>query len=201
MKRKHLLHITDPENLPGYTTAIPVNFWTDHLNDFDMFSKLLNGYKDIINLRRYDPQWNDHINSMPGDVVPKFFATDESKHWNVIDADANLSRRETTKRKRKTTTVDSESSKRSKVESESSSTPSPCSFTVPDGVKAVSLVEQLHRQGNLTTKVYDECKKVSSYLLLSQAKAITLWHIDFSGTSVLYILLKGCKVNANQIHI
>ena len=31
------------------------------------------------------------------------------------------------------------------------------------------------------------------YLLLTEANAITPWHVDFSGTSVFYIMLKGRK--------
>ena len=36
-------------------------------------------------------------------------------------------------------------------------------------------------------------KKESNFLLISQDGAVTMFHQDFSSTSVLYILLKGCK--------
>ena len=35
--------------------------------------------------------------------------------------------------------------------------------------------------------------KESNFLLISQDGAVTMFHQDFSSTSVLYILLKGCK--------
>ena len=35
--------------------------------------------------------------------------------------------------------------------------------------------------------------KESNFLLISQDAAVTMFHQDFSSTSVLYILLKGCK--------
>ena len=34
---------------------------------------------------------------------------------------------------------------------------------------------------------------VSKYMLMTEGGAITPWHVDFSGTSVFYILLKGEK--------
>ena len=36
-------------------------------------------------------------------------------------------------------------------------------------------------------------KKLEQYMLLSEEKAITPWHVDFSGTAVFYLLLKGTK--------
>ena len=34
---------------------------------------------------------------------------------------------------------------------------------------------------------------VSSYFLLSEGTSMTHWHVDFSGTSVFYSVLKGMK--------
>lgn len=65
-------------------------------------------------------------------------------------------------------------------------------FPIPDAIKAVSLNE-IHRK-NLTDDAYHRGDKISHYLLVSQEGAITLWHTDFSGTSVFYFLVKGCKM-------
>jgi hypothetical protein len=35
--------------------------------------------------------------------------------------------------------------------------------------------------------------KQENFLLMSQDGCLTMWHTDFSGTSVVYFLLKGCK--------
>ena len=37
-----------------------------------------------------------------------------------------------------------------------------------------------------------DVKKLEKYMLLSE-KAITPWHVDFSGTAVFYFLLRGSK--------
>lgn len=46
-------------------------------------------------------------------------------------------------------------------------------------------------QGLLATA--DPVTPVCSYLLLSQKTAQTHWHVDFSGTSVFYLLVEGAK--------
>lgn len=35
--------------------------------------------------------------------------------------------------------------------------------------------------------------KVSNYLLMTEAKALTFWHTDFSATSVFYNVVSGIK--------
>lgn len=76
-------------------------------------------------------------------------------------------------------------------------------FTMPDALKAVSLNE-IYKDA-LPESYYQMADKVAHYLLVSQPDAITLWHTDFSGTSVLYILMKGeyvyCKINASYPHL
>ena len=59
-------------------------------------------------------------------------------------------------------------------------------FSVSKAVKDVSL-GHIHKRKMEKTEVPT---KESSYLMLSQAGAITPFHQDFSGTSVLYFLVK-----------
>lgn len=65
-------------------------------------------------------------------------------------------------------------------------------FTLPDAIKEVSLNE-IYKDA-LRPLEYNTADKVAHYLLVSKAGAITLWHTDFSYTSVLYIVVKGTKV-------
>ena len=60
-------------------------------------------------------------------------------------------------------------------------------FSVPKAVKDVSL-GHIHKRKLEKTEVPT---KESSYLLLSQAGAITPFHQDFSGTSVMYFSVRG----------
>ena len=60
-------------------------------------------------------------------------------------------------------------------------------FSAPKAVKEVSL-GHMHKRKLEKTEVPT---KESSYLLLSQAGAIKPFHQDFSGTSVMYFLVKG----------
>ena len=60
-------------------------------------------------------------------------------------------------------------------------------FSVPKTVKDVSLGHMNKRNLEKT----EVPTKESSYLLFSQAGAISLFHQDFSGTSVMYFLVKG----------
>ena len=60
-------------------------------------------------------------------------------------------------------------------------------FRHPDFLEKVSLS---HRNNHLLEKE-DVIERENNYLLTSQDGAITLWHTDFSGTSVAYFLLKG----------
>ena len=65
-------------------------------------------------------------------------------------------------------------------------------FVKPDAIREVSWLEEY--RDLLTEDTYDAADKVGHYLLVSQPGALTLWHQDFSGTSVFYFLLKGCKI-------
>lgn len=65
-------------------------------------------------------------------------------------------------------------------------------FTMPDALKVVSLNE-IHKDA-LPVSAYNAGDKISNYLLVSQSGATTLFHTDFSGTSVFYFLVKGCKI-------
>ena len=65
-------------------------------------------------------------------------------------------------------------------------------FTMPKALKEVSLNEIYKKK--LHESTYTKGDKVANYLLVSQGGAVTLWHTDFSGTSVFYALVKGCKV-------
>ena len=60
-------------------------------------------------------------------------------------------------------------------------------FSVPKAVKDVSL-GQIHKRKLEKTEVPT---KESGYLLLSQAGAITPFHQDFAGSSVMFFLVKG----------
>ena len=60
-------------------------------------------------------------------------------------------------------------------------------ISVPKAVKDVSL-GHIHKRKLEKTEVP---KKESNYLLLSQAGAITTFHQDFSGASVIYFIVKG----------
>ena len=60
-------------------------------------------------------------------------------------------------------------------------------ISVPKAVKDVS-AGHIHKRKLKETEVPT---KESSYLLLSQAGAITPFHQDFSGISVMYFLMKG----------
>lgn len=62
-------------------------------------------------------------------------------------------------------------------------------FNLPTALKEVSLNE-IYRTKIAKTRHAD---KEANYLLVSSAGAITSFHQDFSGTSVLYFLMKGCK--------
>ena len=62
-------------------------------------------------------------------------------------------------------------------------------FTIPDAVKNVSLNELM---GGGMGDCY-RADKEASYLLISEEGALTGFHQDFSSTSVVYVLLKGCK--------
>ena len=62
-------------------------------------------------------------------------------------------------------------------------------FSVPKAVKDVSL-GHIHKIKLEKTEVPT---KESSYLLLSQAGAITSFHQDFSGTSVMYFFSERIK--------
>ena len=57
-------------------------------------------------------------------------------------------------------------------------------FTQPSFLSSTSL-------GHIHSKSLPN--KESNFLLISQDGAVTMFHQDFSSTSVLYILLKGCK--------
>ena len=48
---------------------------------------------------------------------------------------------------------------------------------------------------NYRQKLPDDMKilDLDQYLLITEGGAITPWHVDFSGTSVFYFLLKGQK--------
>ena len=62
-------------------------------------------------------------------------------------------------------------------------------FTQPSFLSSTSL-------GHIHSKsLHAACRpnKESNFLLISQDGAVTMFHHDFSSTSVLYILLKGCK--------
>ena len=60
-------------------------------------------------------------------------------------------------------------------------------FSVPKAVKDVSLGHIQKRKLEMT----EVPTKETSYMLLSQAGAITPFHQDFSGISVMYFLVKG----------
>jgi hypothetical protein len=62
-------------------------------------------------------------------------------------------------------------------------------FTVPQAVLDVSL-DRICRP-RMPEDYW--AQKLERYLLVSQDGAITLFHQDFSGTSVFYFLVKGCK--------
>jgi F-box/leucine-rich repeat protein 10/11 len=58
----------------------------------------------------------------------------------------------------------------------------------PTVFKELSLADQCARD------MPEPYRFTPSYLLLTQAGAITMTHIDFSNTTVCYILLRGCKI-------
>lgn len=64
------------------------------------------------------------------------------------------------------------------------------SFTKPDIINVVSL-HGLHKERIGPNWRSDD--KLENYLLVSQDGAITPFHQDASGTSVIYIQMKGCK--------
>ena len=65
-------------------------------------------------------------------------------------------------------------------------------FTKPDAIRDVSINEEYKEE--LTVASYAAADRLSHFLLVSQPGAITLWHQDFSATSVFYFLIKGCKI-------
>ena len=67
--------------------------------------------------------------------------------------------------------------------------PEKTSFAIPTALKYVSLNEMC--RSDMDEHVL--AGKESSYLLVSASGAITHFHQDHSGTSVLYFLMKGCK--------
>ena len=65
-------------------------------------------------------------------------------------------------------------------------------FFIPTAIKEVSVNEAY--KSALTQETYEAADKIAHYLLVSQPGAVTMWHQDFSATSVFYFLLKGCKI-------
>ena len=63
-------------------------------------------------------------------------------------------------------------------------------WKVPDVIKKYSLNEAV----SLPRDVYKTSDRVARYLLVSKDRAVTLFHTDFTGTSVFYAVLKGTKV-------
>ena len=64
-----------------------------------------------------------------------------------------------------------------------------CLFEPPRVIKDESLASKCEAALPMQYNV----KKLEQYMLLSEEKAITPWHVDFSGTAVFYLLLKGTK--------
>ena len=64
-------------------------------------------------------------------------------------------------------------------------------WQMPDVIKALSLNESV--KGSLPEAAYQGGDRVARYLLVSQDGAVTLWHTDFTGTTVFYAVLKGTK--------
>lgn len=69
--------------------------------------------------------------------------------------------------------------------------PDRTSFTLPDAIRGVSINEQCKSRSVIDPSLCAD--KEANYFLISSAGAVTLWHRDFSGTSVFYALMKGCK--------
>lgn len=64
-----------------------------------------------------------------------------------------------------------------------------CTFEAPAFLKEVSLAHKLAK----FIPPDKRPERVSNYVLLSQKGAVTNWHIDFSQTSVFYVVLAGVK--------
>lgn len=75
------------------------------------------------------------------------------------------------------------------IDADARDQPGRTSFTIPTALKDISLNEICRSDMNDNVLAGKE----SSYLLVSSSGVVTHFHQDHSGTSVWYMLMKGCK--------